>query len=127
MSEGERLRALFDEDWQFWMAEHPEIATAMGSPGQNARWTDYSDAANNRRVEYLNKSVKRLNAIDRTALDAVDRLNADLYSDLLNTAVEGLAFGNVAMPIRGVTPPNLLMPMSQMEGIQHEIGRTIAM
>ena len=39
------FRAQLDEDWKYWMAEYPELATAYGYPGQNSRWTDYSKAA----------------------------------------------------------------------------------
>jgi uncharacterized protein (DUF885 family) len=39
------LRAQFEEDWEYWMTQYPELATSVGYPGQNARWTDYSQAA----------------------------------------------------------------------------------
>ena len=105
----------------------PEIATAFGYPGQNARWTDYSPAAIDARADYLKESVSRLSAIDRASLDANDQLNYDLYRDLLDTAVAGLEFHNDAMPIRGVIPHNLLMPINQLEGIAQDIPRTIAL
>jgi uncharacterized protein (DUF885 family) len=41
--------------------------------------------------------------------------------------VEGLDFHNDASPIRGVTSRNLMMPMNQMEGMQQDIPRTIAL
>ena len=56
-----------------------------------------------------------------------DQLNYDLYRDLLETAVKGLDFQNDAMPIRGVIPRNLLMPMNQMDGVQQDIPRVIAL
>ena len=39
--------------------------------------------------------------------------------------MEGLEFQNDAMPIRGVIPHNLLMPMNQIEGVQQDVPRTI--
>ena len=36
------LRAQLDDDWKYWMTQYPEAATAVGYPGQNGRWTDYS-------------------------------------------------------------------------------------
>ena len=36
------LRAQLDKDWKYWMTQYPELATSVGYPGQNARWTDYS-------------------------------------------------------------------------------------
>jgi len=123
----ERLRRLFDDDWKYWMTQYPEQATAFGYPGQNARWTDYSQPAIDARAAYLKQSASRLAAIDRGSLDAAGQLNYDLYGDVLNTAVAGLDFHNDAMPIRGVIPHNLLMPMNQLEGIAQDIPRTIAL
>ena len=117
----------FDDDWKYWMTEYPEVATSLGYPGQNARWTDYSQSAIDARAKYLKESASRLSAIDRATLDATDQLNYDLYRGLLDTAVAGLAFHNDAMPIRSVVPHNLLMPINQLEGIAQDIPRTIAL
>jgi uncharacterized protein (DUF885 family) len=121
------LRTQLDEDWKYWMTEYPEIATSFGYPGQNARWTNYSRSAIDARAKYLKDSASRLMAIDRSSLDANDQLNYDLYRDVLDTAVAGLEFHNDAMPIRGVIPHNLLMPMNQLEGIAQDIPRTITL
>jgi uncharacterized protein (DUF885 family) len=122
----EAFRAQLDDDWKFWMAQYPEIATAFGYPGQNARWTDYSPAAIERRDNYLKKSLMRAGSIDPGALPAADQLNHTLYKDLLQTAVDGLQFHNDALPIRGVTARNLMMPVNQMDGVQQDIPRVIA-
>jgi uncharacterized protein (DUF885 family) len=121
------LPTQLDEDWTYWMAQYPEVATAFGYQGQNARWTDYSQPAIDARAKYLKDSAGRLSAIDRASLDANGQLNYDLYRDVLDTAVAGLEFHNDAMPMRGVIPHNLLMPMNQLEGIAQDIPRTIAL
>jgi uncharacterized protein (DUF885 family) len=121
------LRAQFDDDWKYWMSQYPETATALGYPGHNAKWTDYSPAAIDARAVHLKNSVERLSAVDRARLDAGDQLNHDLYRDLLQTAVQGLEFHNDAIPIRGVIAHNLLMPINQLEGIQQDIPRTFAL
>ena len=123
----DRLRAQFDDDWKYWMTRYPEIATALGFPGQDARWTDYSPAAIDARVDYLKQSVSRLSAIDRAVLDAAEQLNYDLYRELLETAVAGLAFHNDSIPIRGVIPHNLVMPINQLEGVAQDIPRTFTL
>src|SRR4051794_1764231 len=105
------LRAQLADDWKYWMTEYPETATAVGYPGQDARWTDYSSAAIDGRAAYLRASAARLSKIDRDRLGAADQLNYDLYRDLLLTAIQGLDFENDAIPIRGVIPHNLLMPI----------------
>jgi uncharacterized protein (DUF885 family) len=126
-SAADALRAQLEEDWQYWMKEYPEFATAVGYPGQNGRWTDYSDAAVDRRAQYLKDSLSHLMSIDRGQLASHDQLNYDLYRDLIATAVAGLAFHNDAVPIRGVASFNLLMPINQLDGVQQSVPRAIAM
>ena len=121
------LHTQLDEDWKYWMTQYPEMATAFGYSGQNMRWTDYSQTAIDARADYLKKSLDRLKNISRQQLDSEDQTNYDLYRDLLETAVNGLEFHNDAIPIKGVIPHNLLMPMNQIEGVQQDIPRTFAM
>jgi len=121
------LRAQLDEDWKYWMTQYPELATSVGYPGQNARWTDYSQPAIDARAAYLQQSLERLSAIDRAQLAADDQISYDLYRDLIETAVKGLAFHNDAAPIRGVIPHNLLMPINQLEGIPQDIAHVFAL
>jgi uncharacterized protein (DUF885 family) len=120
------FKAQLDEEWKFWMEQYPEAATQLGYPGQNARWTDYSQAAIDGREAYLKKSLERLRGVNRDHLEPHDQLNYDLYRDLLQTAVDGLRFHNDAMPLRFVTASNLMMPIDQMGGVQQEIPRVIS-
>src|SRR3989440_5400492 len=121
------LRSQLADDWKYWMTQYPELATAFGFPGQNARWTDYSQALVDERTRYLKKSLERLSTIDPAQLAAADQVNYNLYRDLVETAVKGLDFHNDAVPIRGVIPHNLLMPINQLEGIQQDIPHVLAM
>src|SRR5215467_2008966 len=115
------LHTQFADDWKYWMTQYPEIATAFGYPGQNMRWTDYSASAIEERLKYLRSSLNRLNGISREELHPEDQLNYSLYRDLLESAIHGLIFHNDALPIKGVVPHNLRMPVNQMEGIQQDI------
>jgi len=121
------LHAQLDEDWRYWMQQHPEMATQFGEPGDHGRWTEYSPAAIDARAAYLRQSAARLASLDPTRLAAADRLHYELYRDLLDTAVEGLAFGNDAVPIRGVIPHSLRLPMNQLEGLAQDVPITIAL
>src|SRR5713226_8193467 len=67
------LHAQLADEWKYWMAEYPEIATAFGNPGQNARWTDYSQLGIDARADYLKKSLDRLKGISREQLQAEDQ------------------------------------------------------
>ena len=124
----ERLRQQLDEDWTV-LDEPISRARDVGRlSGQNARWTDYSAAAIDARAAYLRKSVLRLDARS-TARGSMRPISSTTtcIANLLETAVDGLAFHNDAMPIRGVIPHNLLMPINQMEASQQDIPRIFAL
>jgi len=123
---GQRFRAFLSEDWKRWMHDYPEMATGVGFPGQNRRWTDESPAGFDARVKHLRKSLAALQEFERESLPSSEQLNFDLYSELLETAVEGLPFGDDPMPFRGVTPANRWMPLNQMGGIQQGAAETLA-
>ena len=119
------FRAFLDDDWKKWMVEYPEMATATGFPGQNRRWSDDSPQGIAARIQHLHESAARLRSISRDALPAAERLNYDLYADLLNTAEEGLRYGDDPLPFRQVVPQNLWMPVSQMGGVQQGAADTL--
>jgi uncharacterized protein (DUF885 family) len=121
------LRAQYAEDWAYWMSQYPETATALGYPGHDARWTDYSREATEARATYLRDSLARHRAVDSSALHADARLDYDLYLQMLEAAVRGLDFHNDAMPVRGVIPRNLRMPINQLEGVHQDVPRTLSL
>ncbi|HUL35381.1 MAG TPA: DUF885 domain-containing protein [Candidatus Eisenbacteria bacterium] len=108
------LRAFFDADWKQWMTEYPEMATQVGYPGQDRRWTDISPAGFAEREMHLRESLAGLEKVDRRALPAGEKLNYDMYKELLETAIEGLQYGDDPLPFRGVVPANRWMPINQM-------------
>jgi uncharacterized protein (DUF885 family) len=116
--EARKFRAYLDADWKRWMEQYPDIATQVGYPGQNNRWTDDSPAGIERRKKHLAESIAELKAIHRGVLPESETLNFDLYSQLLETSQEGLQYGDDPMPFRFVVPRSLWMPLNQMEGIQ---------
>ena len=121
-----KFRTFLDEDWKRWMQEYPEAATAVGFPGQNRRWRDDSREGIEARIRHLHESLVKLKSIPRDALPAREQLNYDLYRELLETAEEGLQFGDDPAPFRDVVPHNLRMPMNQMGGIQQGSPATLA-
>jgi uncharacterized protein (DUF885 family) len=123
---GRKFRTYLDEDWKRWMEEYPELATGVGFPGQNRRWTDDSSAGIEKRKKHLTESLATLKNISRDALPERERLNYDLYLDLLETSEQGVQFGDDPMPFRNVVPRNLWMPLNQMEGIQQGAAETLA-
>src|SRR2546429_2794400 len=57
LSDSTRLHELFRVNWQYVMTEYPEFATYVGYPGQNARWTDNSLQAIERRKQELQQPL----------------------------------------------------------------------
>ena len=108
-----RLRQLLAQNWEYTMREYPEFATAVGYPGQNARWTDYSLEAIARRKRELNDPLTALKAIDRGTLSAADQLNYDLFRRNLADALDESRF------------PGELMPITQLNGVQQDVPSTI--
>jgi uncharacterized protein (DUF885 family) len=113
-SDSARLHQLFAQDWEYTMREYPEYATAVGYPGQNARWTDNSLEAIARRKRELNNPLTALRAIDRAKLSPTDQLNYDLFRRNYTDALEESRF------------PGEFMPINQMGGVQQDVPSTIA-
>jgi uncharacterized protein (DUF885 family) len=120
------LRSFLDADWRRWMEEYPEHATQFGYPGQNDRWVDDSPAGIARRKKHLADSLAALKAIPRNELPGSEQLNYDLYLELLETANEGLKYGDNPFPFRTVVPRSLWMPLTQMGGVQQAAASTLA-
>src|SRR5882757_1301001 len=123
--EARKFRDYLDSDWKRWMEEYPGVATQVGYPGQNARWLDDSPAGMERRKKHLAESIELLKQIHRDALPENEKLNFDLYSQLLEASDEGLKYGDDPLPFRFVVPRSLWMPMNQMEGIQQGAADTL--
>src|SRR6202035_1153547 len=82
--EARKFRAYLEADWKRWMEEYPDVATQVGYPGQNNRWTDDSPAGIERRKKHLAESISELKTIHREALPESEKLNFDLYLQLLD-------------------------------------------
>jgi len=100
------LRALLDEAWEWRMAEYPVTASQLGDRRYDDRWTDLSLAAFERRQEQQRAFLRRLLAIDSSALSPQDQLNHDLFRRELQNSIDGYEYNG------------RLMPMSQRGGIQ---------
>ena len=109
-----RLHQLFAQNWAYTMREYPEFATAVGYPGQNARWTDNSLEAIARRKRELNDPLTALRAIDRSKLSSTDQLNYDLFARDATDLLDESRF------------PGELQPLTQLDGVQQDVPRVIA-
>jgi uncharacterized protein (DUF885 family) len=119
--EMKKFRAFLDEDWKRAMADHPEAATAFGFPGQNRRWTDNSAQGIELRKNHLRDSIAMLKTIHREELPEAEKLNYDLYRQLLADLEEGMQYGDDA------GGGSLLMPLNQRDGIQQGAAEILAL
>ena len=120
-----RFRAFLADDWRQWMAQAPEVATVVGFPGLNDRWSDDSPNGISARDRHLKESVRALSKIHAPALSPREQVNHRLYGRLLDLAVEGRKFGDDPLPFHFGSPRNLWMPLNQMDGIQITAGQIL--
>src|SRR2546428_10043160 len=102
LSDSARLSELFRVNWQYVMTEFPEFATYVGYPGQNARWTDKSLQAIERRKRELEEPIGVVKAIRRDRLSPPDRLNYDLFRRGLEEPAQSTRFNDEDSPIKQI-------------------------
>ena len=113
--EARRLHRLFDAAWKYSLAEYPELATYVGEPGHDHRWTDLSPEAVARRKAELEIPARVLATLDRAQLGPADQDHHDLFARATEEGLEGRRF------------PSELMPVSQMQGVQQSVAQMLAM
>jgi uncharacterized protein (DUF885 family) len=74
-----QLHAIFDDEWNFRLAEEPVFATAAGIHQYDDRLADATVAAISRRAEFRRNLLNRLEKIDRSRLNRDDQINYDIF------------------------------------------------
>jgi len=110
-SETERLQELFKVDWAYTLDVTPELATYIGVPGYDTKWTDLSPAAIVERKGLTERPLKVLATIDRAALSGADQINYDLFKRLAEESREGAKF------------PTELLQVTQLAGVQQDAAQ----
>ncbi len=110
-NEDARLMKFMDVLYDCNMTEFPELATHAGYPGQNHRWTDWSQAAVQRRKNEARKLFAVVQKIKRASLTPATQLDYDLVYKVLEWDVDSLRF------------PEELLPLNQMGGVQQDIAQ----
>src|SRR4051812_44861820 len=77
--EAARLHELFAVDWAITLETSPELATYLGVPTYDAKWTDLSPTAIAERRTLPGEALKVLATIDRAKLSPADQVNYDLF------------------------------------------------
>ncbi len=98
---------MLDDAWEWQLAENPVFASSLGDRRFNGRWRDMSLEAIQRRQQERRDFLKRLYAIDRTALSDADKLNHELFRRMLQNDIDAHRFSGY------------LLPFSQRGGVQN--------
>ncbi|HVT57812.1 MAG TPA: DUF885 domain-containing protein [Thermoanaerobaculia bacterium] len=93
------LHALFDETWELALREDPLLATSVGDNRYDDRLPSMTAADLARRVELARRALARLHAIDRSGLDATDRISYQLFERQLADQLSEDQFKSYLMPI----------------------------
>ena len=95
----EQLQAIFDESWEFQMREFPTYATAVGIHDYNDKLTSMTLADIERRAQYWQEILQRLEAIDREALSTEAQINFDMFTRRVEDRVQEFEFKDHLIPI----------------------------
>ena len=104
------LRELFEEDWQWWLEQHPELATHLGDHRYNDRLTDLSFEALDLRKKHQREMLDRIEQIDRSQLDGQDLISYDLFLRNKQIEVEEQRWPVELAPIMQIDGPHLSLP-----------------
>jgi uncharacterized protein (DUF885 family) len=101
------FEGLLDAVWEWQLANYPTFASRLGDKRYNDRWADESLDGYERRHRETREFLRRLYAIDRSALSDDDRLNYELFRREMQNTVDEDSFNGY------------LVPFSQRGGVQN--------
>ena len=90
--------ALVDEHWEWTLKNSPTFASSLGDHRYDDQWRDESLAAHETRQDETREFLRRVYAIDRTALPDTDQLNYELFRRQLQDAVDQYQFRGHLLP-----------------------------
>jgi uncharacterized protein (DUF885 family) len=115
--------ALFEEQYQTDLKEHPERATAIGDYRYNDQLDDYSPAAYERQHASDEKFLSRLNAISAAGLPEQDKLSHEVMQRSLTQRIANFKFKEYEMPVNHMEGPQTRladMPLAvPLDSVKH--------
>jgi uncharacterized protein (DUF885 family) len=111
-----QLRDALQQEWQYTLRTSPELATSIGDPRYNDRWSDYSAAEQERQTEHARAEIRVFEAIDAAGFSEQEVLDKTLMLRQLREAVEAARFKDWEMPVDQMNGIQLGIPglMTQM-------------
>jgi uncharacterized protein (DUF885 family) len=93
------FRQLLDTDWEYYLQQNPEFASALGDRRFNDRWSDLSLAAIETGRRHDLEVLGQLRKIDRSRLSPVDRINYDLFGKHVQERVDDAVHHLYLIPV----------------------------
>jgi uncharacterized protein (DUF885 family) len=87
-----RLKALFDEDWEWLMRNNPEFATYYGDHRFDDKLNDASPEAVERGEAHVREMLAKAKAIPRDGLQGEERVSYDIFVHRMREQVEAQKF-----------------------------------
>ncbi|MGD1105176.1 MAG: DUF885 family protein, partial [Terriglobia bacterium] len=87
-----RLKAALQEEWEYQLRTHPEVATAVGDNRYNDRLSDYSPEFFAREVQHARQALQTFGSIDTTGFPEQERLSKALMIRDLREQIEAARF-----------------------------------
>jgi uncharacterized protein (DUF885 family) len=115
--------ALFEEEYQFDLKAHPELATEQGDYRYNDRLNEHSLAA----LESIHRAdldyLGRLNAIATTGFPDQDLLSRQVMQRVLQQRIDDYSFKQYEMPVSQIDGPHIVLPdlplSVPLDSVQH--------
>ena len=110
---GDSLHRVFDEYFEDFLRQNPEIATSMGRHEHDDRWRDWSEPARSAWAARLEGYLARLDRFAPEALPRQDRLSRELLRRGIRDELDGLRFAA------------FLTRLSQLRGLHTRVLDTV--
>jgi uncharacterized protein (DUF885 family) len=102
-----QLNAALQEDWEYELRVHPELATHTGDNRYNDRLSDYSPKFFADDLEHSEQVLHRIEAIDTADFPEPEKLNQALMARSLREEIEYAKFKDWEMPATQFGGPHL--------------------
>jgi len=94
-----QLTAALQQQWEYELRTHPEMATYIGDNRYNDRLSDHSAASYARELEQAKQTLRSIEAISTDGFPAQERLSKILMVRRLGENIEAYGFKDWEMPV----------------------------
>ncbi|NQD35781.1 DUF885 family protein [Permianibacter sp. IMCC34836] len=97
------FKAVYDKDWAFRLQQFPELAASLGDQDAERRFSDWSDAAVQTRIDFLKQIQRELKQINPDQLTGDGRVNYRIFADQTRNSLADYELGGYLMPFTSDT------------------------